>query len=61
MILGMEEIIGAGKQQTMLRDEPGTWGTPEIELEKAMATHSSTLPGKSHGWRSLVGFLSGGR
>ena len=24
-------------------------------LEKAMAPHSSTLPGKSHGWRSLVG------
>ena len=24
-------------------------------MEKAMATHSSTLPGKSHGWRSLVG------
>ena len=23
--------------------------------EKAMAPHSSTLPGKSHGWRSLVG------
>ena len=46
MILGMEEIIGAGKQQTMLRDEPGTWGTPEIELEKAMATHSSTLAWK---------------
>ena len=24
-------------------------------LEKAMASHSSTLAGKSHGWRSLVG------
>ena len=24
-------------------------------MEKAMATHSSTLPGKSHGQRSLVG------
>ena len=25
-------------------------------LEKEMATHSSILPGKSHGWRSLVGY-----
>ena len=25
-------------------------------LEKDMATHSSILPGKSHGWRSLVGY-----
>ena len=25
------------------------------DTEKAMAPHSSTLPGKSHGWRSLVG------
>ena len=28
-------------------------------LEKAMASHSSTLAGKSHGWRSLVGCLYG--
>ena len=27
----------------------------EIYTEKAMATHSIFLPGKSHGWRSLVG------
>ena len=25
-------------------------------LEKEVATHSSILPGKSHGWRSLVGY-----
>ena len=29
---------------------------PENPLEKAMATHSSTLPGKSHEQRSLVGY-----
>ena len=28
------------------------WADP---LEKEMATHSSTL-GKSHGWRSMVGY-----
>ena len=32
-----------------------------IQLEKAMATHSSLLPGKSHGWRSLVGCRPWGR
>ena len=30
-------------------------------LEKAMAPHSSTLPGKYHGWRSLVGCSPWGR
>ena len=28
----------------------------EDPLEKEMATHSSTLAGKFHGWRSLVGY-----
>ena len=32
-----------------------------LALEKAMAPHSSTLPGKSHGWRSLVGYSPWGR
>ena len=30
------------------------------DLEKEMATHSSILPGKSHGRRSLVGYKSMG-
>ena len=30
-------------------------------LEKEMATHSSILPGKSHGRRSLVGYSPWGR
>ena len=30
-------------------------------LSKAMAPHSSTLPRKSHGWRSLVGCSPWGR
>ena len=29
----------------------------EDPLEKEIATHSSTLPGKSHGQRSLVGYI----
>ena len=33
----------------------------EDPLEKEMAIHSSTLPGKSHGWRSLIGYSSWGR
>ena len=28
----------------------------EDPLGKEMATHSSTLPGKSHGWRCVVGY-----
>ena len=30
-------------------------------LEKEMASHASTLPGKSHGQRSLVGYSPWGR
>ena len=30
-------------------------------LDKEMVTHSSILPGKSHGWRSLVGYSPWGR
>ena len=30
-------------------------------LEKEMAIHTSTLPGKSHGQRSLVGYSPWGR
>ena len=33
--------------------QPLGWEEP---LEKKMATHSSILPGKSHGQRSLVGY-----
>ena len=30
-------------------------------LQEGMATHSSTLAGKSHGWRSLAGYSPWGR
>ena len=33
----------------------------EDPLEKEMAAHSSTLPGESHGGRSLVGYSPRGR
>ena len=32
-----------------------------LSLEKEMATQSRTLPGKSHGQRSLVGYSPWGR
>ena len=38
-------------------DESRKYGS----LEKAVAPHSSTLPGKSHGWRSRVGCSPWGR
>ena len=46
---------------------PGMWETRvrsldrEDPLEKEMATHSSTLAGKPHGGRSLVGYSPRGR
>ena len=46
----------------MVKCLPATWETRvrslgwEDPLEKAMATHSSTLAWKSHGRRSLVGY-----
>ena len=46
---------------------PTVWETwvrflgQEDPLEKEMATHSSTLAGKSHGLRSLVGYSPWGR
>ena len=46
----------------MVKNLPGmqeTWVQSlgwEDPLEKARATHSSTLPGESHGGRSLVGY-----
>ena len=33
----------------------------EDPLEKEMATHPSTLPGKSHGQRNMVGYSPWGR
>ena len=33
----------------------------QVVMEKVMAPHSSTLAGKSHGWRSLVGCHLWGR
>ena len=41
------------RSRTRLSDFTFTF--PFQALEKAMAPHSSTLPRKSHGWRSLVG------
>ena len=32
-----------------------------FSLEKEMVTHSSTLGGQSHGWKSLVGYSPWGR
>ena len=37
------------------------WGRPVATMEKAMAPTPVLLPGKSHGWRSLVGHSPWGR
>ena len=41
--------------------DPGRSLGQEDPLEKEMATHFSTLAGKSHGWRCLVGYSPWGR
>ena len=54
-------MISSSLVAQMVKHLPAMWETQvrslgrEDPLEKEMATHSSTLPGKSHGWRSLVG------
>ena len=46
----------------MVKHLPAMWETwvrslgQEDPLDKEMATHSSTLAGKFHGWRSLEGY-----
>ena len=37
-------------------EDLGSISCREDPLEKEMATHSSTLDGKFHGWRSIVGY-----
>ena len=52
-------VHGVAKSRTRLGDFPFTFHFHA--LEKAMAPHSSTLVGKSHGQRSLVGCSPWGR
>ena len=47
----MVYIVPPTKQETWVRSLG-----QEDPLEEEMATHSSILPGKSHGQRSLVGY-----
>ena len=42
--------------QMVKRETQGSIPGSGRSLEKEMATHSSFLPGKSHGWRSLGGY-----
>ena len=52
---------GVGKRLPAMQE---TWVQclgQEDPLEKEMATHSSILPGESHGQRSLVGYSPRGR
>ena len=53
---GSELRIHPPRQETWV--QPLGWEDP---LKKEMATHSSTLAGKSHGQRSLVGYSPWGR
>ena len=44
------------KESTYNLEDLGLILGQEEPLEKQMTTHSSTIAGKSHGWRSLVGY-----
>ena len=52
---GTSRVAQTGKRMPIMRE---TWvqslGQEDL-LEKEMATHPVFLPGKSHGWRGLVG------
>jgi len=46
----------SGKEFACQAGDTGSIAGLGILLEKEMATHSSILPGKSHGQRSLEGY-----
>ena len=54
--------LGASVVAQTVKRLPVMWETQvrslgwEDPLEKEMTTHFSTLTGKSHGWRSMVGY-----
>ena len=50
-----------GKESACNAGDPGLILDQEDPLEKGMATHSSILPGESHGQRSLAGYSPWGR
>ena len=58
--------IWASLEAQSIKRLPAMWETQvqslsrEDPLEKEMAPQSSILPGKSHGWRSLVGYSTWG-
>ena len=55
-------LVGASRMVQMIKNLPAiqeTWVRSlarEDPLEKGMAIHASTLPGKFHGQRSLAGY-----
>ena len=49
------------KNPSAVQETPVRFLGQEDPLEKGMATHSSILPGESHGQRSLVGYSPQGR
>ena len=56
---GKESAWESGKN---ILQETGVWSPgQEDPLEKEMATHSSVLPGESHGQRSVAGYSPWGR
>ena len=56
MFLGRDSGGSDSKESACSVGGPSSIPESEEPLEKGMATHSSILPGKFHGQRSLVGY-----
>ena len=56
MFLGRDSGGSDSKESACSVGDPSSIPESEEPLEKGMATHSSILPGKFHGQRSLVGY-----
>ena len=55
---GLPDVYGVAQSRTRLKR---LRSSIHSQAEEAVATHSVLLPGKSHGWRSLVGCSPWGR
>ena len=59
MFLGRDSGGSDSKESACSVGDPSSIPESEEPLEKGMATHSSILPGKFHGQRSLAGYSPG--
>ena len=61
LLLGASLVAQTVKHLPAMRETQVWFLGREDPMEKEMAVHSALLPGKSHGWRSLIGYSPWGR